>query len=269
MGPKPRHLVGMLVLVGLTLSACSSDSADVAELQQRIEELEAQIAPTSSASISTTLVAPATSTSTTLAPTTTQGLAEPEIEVAWFFSSGDFFRFVAFVTNPNEVGLRGTQVHWEAKDSSGALVGSFRKRFPPIEPGLSFPYVGGAGGLLLSGSPASVEVLLDVRGSETSSPTPLFEVSDIEFRRETFSSDIEYLITATITTANELMPSDEIDIAVVLRNANGDVVGGTFGSPDNLPGLVLANTRFVAEIGFIPATEEATTAEVFAYRGSP
>lgn len=61
-GSKPRHLVGMLVLVALTLSACSTDSADVAELEERVEELEGQLA-------STTTSPTTTSTSTTAVDT--------------------------------------------------------------------------------------------------------------------------------------------------------------------------------------------------------
>jgi len=183
------------------------------------------------------------------------------VEVAWFWSDDEstLMRFVAPITNPGDKPIEGLETEWIAYDAEDSIVGSFEAERATIPAGGTLPYVGGAGGAILSGVPAKVEVRITDPGRYSSNAAPALAVTDIEFKKEEYSSD--YTVTARGTTDVELT-SDELAAYVILRSAAGEIVGADFWMPYNLPSTLPAGSKFTIEAALIPVSEKPDSAEV-------
>lgn len=214
--------------------------------------------------------APATSSPTAVAtPSPTpepspEPTPDPRVELAWSWTDPEqtLVRFVALVTNDGPEPLVGVETEWIAYDDSGAIIGSFSSERPAIAPGETLPYVGGAGGANLSGTPARVEVNLTSPGRFAAVETPRLEVSDVELSQDEFAEALEYRVGATVTVGDTAVSPEDLDIYIVLRDAAGEVVGGDWYDADNLPSSVPAGSTFRIDAGFIAATAEPATADV-------
>lgn len=213
--------------------------------------------------------APTTAPTSPIQQTGTATTAEPpspQVEVAWFYSSEEpLLRFVALIRNPAAQTLMGVRTEWVAYDDAGSIVGSFEGLRPPIPARATVPYAGGAGGINLTGVPARVEVRIVDTGRYTADEAQTFQVRGVRLAPEEFSEEAEFQVRARVTTGPDEVRSSAISLVVVLRNANGEIVGGDFADPENLPDRIAPRTTFNIEVGFIRTTARPTRAEVIAY----
>lgn len=243
------------VLATAVLAGCSSGETDSSATPQGTTP-----AATSAASPSPTPT-PAPSPEPT---------PDPQLELAWSWTDPEqtLVRFVALITNDGPDPLVGVETEWIAFDESGAIIGSFSSERPAIAPGETLAYVGGAGGANLSGVPARVEVQLASTGRFSAVDTPRLEVSDVSLEADEFAGGAsEYRVQATVATGDEAVASAELDIYIVLRDDAGEVVGGDWYEPTNLPSSVPAGSTFRIDASFVPATDAPTTAEVVVIPG--
>ena len=225
-----------------------------------------------SGATTTTASGPAASVTTA---TTTSSVLPPTVEIAWFGVSPDkefpVFRFLAYVTNPNAFPLEGVEVHWEVLDEDGVIVGDFPHRFPVIDAGFGFVYVGGAGDANLSGVPASVEIFLDDAGGPAEgAPSPVLIVSDVILGPPD-SYDGSYSPSAVVDAPDHAVLGSQIAVAWVYFDASGGVVGAEFGTWTDPPQQIRPGTRFRVEDRVLVDPEmsllsgEPTSVEVFVY----
>lgn len=248
---------GRLALIVLVAAAAGAAAGALVTAKVRDEHAaEGAGAPTTAAA-SPTLQA---DTATTAEP------PRPQVEVAWFYSSEEpLLRFVALIHNPADQTLRGVRTEWVAYDDSGSIIGSFEGLRPPIPARATVPYAGGAGDINLTGVPARVEVRIVDSGSYTADEAQTFDVQGVRLAPEAFSEQAEFRVRARVTTGPDEVRSSTISLVVVLRNAKGEIVGGDFADPENLPDRIAPRTTFNIEVGFIRTTATPTRAEVIAY----
>ena len=222
---------------------------------------------------------PTTGTTATAKPTVTP-TATPEptseasltADVVFFGADPDeefpLARFVAVISNPSDTARDGVEVTWTMFDESNAIVGFKSGTRCPVPANGTLTYVGGAGSVFLFARPSSVEVEVTDDGSSLDEgytnqvliesvalePAPQF---DFGFREVSFS---------LTNTSNEALVADNVDIAIVVKDAQGEIVGAGFHQLENVPDQLQGGSR-VAQSASIPAdlwTGPATSAEVFA-----
>lgn len=191
-----------------------------------------------------------------------------QVEVAHTYSNDDpLGRFTFKFSNPADKTRVGTTATWKALDKEGVIVGSHDTSLPPIGPGETWYYVGGAGGANLTGVPAQAKIEVTdngaLKGGEFKS---LITVEKAEFKRSEFNmhdNAQDYDVTAILASSGDVATAD-IDSAVVLIDGSGKVVGGDWldfwSAPDHLTvGEKLSATASVAVSGGTPVKVEVYT----------
>lgn len=170
--------------------------------------------------------------------------SSPDIQVQvvhTYFNDDPFGRFIFKITNPADETRVGATTTWKAMDKDGVIVGSYDASLPPIGPGDTWYYVGGAGSPILSGVPAQVKVEVTNKGQLKSGEfKSLVTVEKAEFKRAAFDlykNAQDYEVTAVLTSSGDVKTTD-IKSAVLLLDGTGKIVGGDFLSflfaPENL-----------------------------------
>ena len=202
--------------------------------------------------------------------TTTAQVPNPSAAVLFTYVNADpFLRFAAVISNPGSRALVGVETVWKALDANGVIVGSRDGReVAPIPPGGGVLDVGGAGGLHLTGTPASVVVEVTKTGSFVDVvPDPVVSVVGATFSRAEFDLSPgarDYDVLVTIVALTEVLTAD-LSVSAVLKSADGTIVGADFGDLIDLP------TRLSqGEVVQVPAiisvrNGEPTTVEAAAY----
>lgn len=203
------------------------------------------------------------------------------VEVIWEHT-GEFFDetqvwYVARITNhgdtPASIALSAN-----ALDDTGTIIGSQQPVLPNISPGGHFDYFGfvGGGGLLnesLTGEPVELKVseVEDAFGRAGAVAIPLLETSEVEIdegNADTYTdAPLSYNMTAKVTntTGNKIVGG--VTQQVILYTADGDVVGGSTGSSDNVPETLPDGASYREKWTGIPAIDAADTAEYSAWPG--
>ena len=70
-------------------------------------------------------------------------------------------------------------------------------------------------------------------------------------------------MTGNITIGANQIPSNSLDVVIVLTNAAGQVVGADFDQPSNLPAVLTPGLRIALQDD-VPATSMPTTATIYA-----
>jgi hypothetical protein len=178
-------------------------------------------------------------------------------------------RFAAEISNPNPYPIAGAVVEWVAKDSSGAIIGSFGRPLAPMAANEKRIYVGG--GPMTAGTPAAVELSAKDPGRKAEAIPSPFKVENVMVRKieESFTAGNQYEVEADVTTGNEEYAREQVDLMVLLKDGSGKVVGADFevSFALNIPERLPPNTRFKTSFEFLSADAEVQSAEVYAYAG--
>ncbi len=195
---------------------------------------------------------------------------ETAVEVA--FVSVDpthrVLRFVAYLRHPHEYAVEGITTRWEAYDAGGASVGSRTVTHPPIPAGMAFPYVGVVGSTLLSGTPEHVVVSIVDPGRRTSVRLRVFPADDVQIEPTDLDADgigEDYVVSATLATDDHPVERSDVTLVIILRDADGAIVGADSTSPREVPAVLPPNTHVPVEGRATPANAEPATAELLAY----
>jgi hypothetical protein len=243
-----KRIIGVLVVGAFLLAACGSDDT------------------TDTGSASTT----AAEKSTTTEATTTTAAEEPTGEVIFtYFNDEPFVRFVAEIKNPADQTRVGVRTTWKALDANGVIVGTVEDgERAAIPAGGSIFYVGGAGFAKLTGTPASVEFEITDPGTVTDTPpaanatveNPTFERSTFDFYDGARSYDASFVIAATaeVTTG-------DLDTAVLLRDAAGNIVAADWADTDAMPSELKAGEKANATASMQVATGDPVSIEAYVY----
>lgn len=193
----------------------------------------------------------------------------PAIDVQFFRADTKlrYFRFVAAIHNPASKVLSGLKIQWVAVDASGAVVGSHAGVMPDIPANADFLYVGGAGSVFLTGTPASVKLTVVSPGKLVSAPSQSLATADISMSKDSFSigSGDEYTVLATIISGDAPAARSALSIFVVLRDAAGKIVGADFTTADNAPETIPPGTKIRIKADSIAVTSTPASADVAAY----
>lgn len=226
-------LFGFIAIAGV---ACGSEQSEPIVAEATI--------PTT---LETSIPVVAEETSTTQEP-----VLPPTIEVTYFaVNESDVARFVAEITNNADETLVGLKTEWIAFNSNEVIIGSFVREQPPIPPRGTLNYVGGAGGLNLTGTPARIEVTVTEVGrfvAETALPYLLVE--DVQVNASQFSSGYDN-VTATVTAPENGVWKDEIQTSLVIRDAEGVVTYADFISDIAGPEQFPADSRFAVSFSLL------------------
>lgn len=186
------------------------------------------------------------------------------------YPHGDVIRFLAYIRNPHDYTVAGVRTRWEAYAADGSIVGSRTKTQPPILGGISMPYVGGAGSLNLTGKPVAVAVYLESPGQRTDALPRIFPIEGVSIgpAYKALSTKNEYRLGATITTDSETVGRDDVVTSLILRGADGQIVGADFLSVEKAPDVLAPLARIRVE-EVVTTVAPASSAEVFAYVDLP
>jgi hypothetical protein len=193
----------------------------------------------------------------------------PTVKQLWFWSETggtNLMRVAATVSNPGLEPINGVAMSWNALDASGALVGSHSHTIPTINALSSWTYVGGAGAAELTGTPASATVVVAQKGSYVKQAATPYAADSVQFAVSTYgiyTGATDYSVTGDITIGTNQIPSSSLDVAILLTNAAGQVVGADFDEPSNLPAVLTPGLRIGIQDD-MPATSMPTTATIYA-----
>jgi hypothetical protein len=193
----------------------------------------------------------------------------PTVKQLWFWSETggtNLMRVVATVSNPGLEPINGVTVSWNALNASGVLVGSYSSTIPTINALSSWTYVGGAGGTILTGTPASATVVAAEKGSYVKQLATLYTTDSLQFavsQYGIYTGATDYSVTGNITIGPNQIPSSSLDVVIVLTNAAGQVVGADFDQPSNLPAVLTPGLRIAIQDD-VPAISMPTAATVYA-----
>lgn len=199
--------------------------------------------------------------------TTAASVPDLQVEVVHsFFADDPFARFAVKFTNPAKQTRVGAKAAWKALDKDGVIVGSYDTSLPPIGPGGTWHYVGGAGALL-TGFPAQVKVEVTDQGAlQDAQVKSLVSVEKADFERASFNlfkKAQSYDVTAVVVTSGDVATTDIVS-AVLLMDASGKIIGSAWldftSAPDRLSaGEKVKATAIVAVVGGTPAKVEVYT----------
>lgn len=184
-----------------------------------------------------------------------------QVEVVHTYVNDDpFARFTFKFTNPADKTRVGTAATWKALDKDGVIVGTHDTSLPPIGPGGTWYYVGGAGGANLTGVPAQATIEVTDNGDlRDGAFDSLIKVEKAEFKRAEFDlyADAKsYDVTAVLASTGNVATAD-INSAVVLIDKKGKAIGGDWldllSAPEKLaPGEKLSAKTSVSVSGGKP-----------------
>jgi hypothetical protein len=152
-------------------------------------------------------------------------------------------------------------VRWDAIDSAGAIVASFDYMLPSIEAGFSLPYIGGAGGAFLSGTPERVELFLTSPGTLSPGDTsPFFTVTETDLVDSDGSGEFgTYHVNAVAQSFPDRAATGyQLNINWILRNSDGEVVEADFGA-NNAIGDTIPPDSTLKFSQFVLSTESSTS----------
>lgn len=174
-----------------------------------------------------------------------------QVEVAHvFFTEDPLGRFAFKFTNPADKTRVGVRATWKALDEDGVIVGTFDTALPPIGPGATWYYVGGAGGANLTGVPAQAKIEVTDKGElDGGEFTSAVTVEKAEFKRSEyeFTPGVHEYDVSAVLAATEDVESAEITSSVVLFDANGNVVGGNWLDFGSAPEIIASGEKVRAE----------------------
>ncbi len=199
------------------------------------------------------------------------GAPGPELQVEvvhTYFNDDPLGRFTFKFTNPADETRVGAKATWKALDEDGAIVGTHDTALPPIDPGGTWYYVGGAGGANLSGVPAQVKVEVTDDGELRSDvPPSLVSVEKSDFTRADFDMNEgakSYDVTAVLASSGDVKTAD-IRSAILLFDGEGQIVGGEqldlWSAPERLGSSEKLNTKTSVDV----AGGEPVKVEVYAW----
>lgn len=203
------------------------------------------------------------------APRATATLSEeaPElsVDIVWFSvdQGSDVMRFLANISNLSDRPAVGVRTEWTAYDSSNVIVGNRTSNMPVIPAGQTHPYVGGAGGLNFTGTPARVEVLIADPGRlDESAPNPYLQVDDERIEQQYQTS---YNVRATLSTSDREIDPSRVKHSMVLFDADDEIILANFIGKVRAPSVVPAGQRFGVEFYVVETPRVPTRAEVTAW----
>lgn len=176
-------------------------------------------------------------------------------------------RFVAYLSNPDDRPRAGVRVRWDALDATGALLGGIERELPVLAAGETFTYVGGAGGLILRDLPETVRLTVLRQGQPTDAMPVQIGVRDVTFQPvRSFSTryPYHYRVRATLVIGEAPVRARDVSADIVLRGADGAIVGADFESLSNVPDVLPPGTAVVITSSTISTTTPAARAEVSA-----
>ena len=184
-------------------------------------------------------------------------------EVIWVGvdTENTVLRFVAKMSNANPYTLRGVTTEWIAYDKNDAIVGSYDGSQPDILANDYIYYVGGAGGVNLSGTPARVEIKIKTEGLLTNRELPLISVNNIQIENHGFNW---FTVSADCVTDSDINTAD-LDGQIIVKNDDGEIIDADFWSADNLPDSIGANGKFILSADFFNLPAVPKNAEVYMY----
>lgn len=184
-------------------------------------------------------------------------------EVVWtgIDAESTVLRFVVKINNANSYTLRGVTTEWIAYDNNDAIVGSYGGPQPDIPANSFIYYVGGAGSVNLSGTPARVEVRITTEGLLSNRELPKISVSDIQIKDHGYNW---FTVSAVCETDSEINTAD-LDGQIIVKNADGAVINADFWHAENLPDSIAANGRFILSEDFFDLPTMPKYAEVYMY----
>lgn len=122
-------------------------------------------------------------------------------------------------------------------------------------------YVGGAGGVNLSGTPARVEVNITTDGLLTNRELPQISVSNVHVTDNGFGW---FTVSADCVTDSDIKTTD-LDGQIIIKDADGQVIDADFWSAENLPDSIDANSKFTISADFFDLPAKPKDAEVYMY----
>ena len=170
-------------------------------------------------------------------------------------------RFVAEITNSNPYALTDVVTEWVAYDNNDAIVGSSEGSRPDIPANGNIYYVGGAGSANLSDTPDRIELKIVNEGLLTKRETPNISVSNIQLIDNGYNY---FTVTADCITDSDINTAD-MDGEIILKDANGKIIGADFWGAENLPDTLSANGKFALSENFFDLPAMPASAEVYVY----
>ena len=185
----------------------------------------------------------------------------PEAEIVWTGVDEEWMvlRFVAKFSNPNDYTLKGVNTEWVAYDANEAVVGSFKGLQPDIPAHGYIYYVGGAGSANLSGTPANAEIKVTADGQLTNRVAPQITVENVQVINNGYNY---YTVSADCETDSDVKTVD-LDGNIIVKDANGEIIGSDFWGGDNLPDTLEAGDKFKLSVDFFHLPAIPQDAEVY------
>ncbi len=163
---------------------------------------------------------------------------QPTAKAIYTYFSDDKDAFFAVeISNPADRTRAGVKTLWKALDADGVIVGSLEAAQPPIPPGKSIIYVGGAS--YLDGNAKEFSVTIADAGHLVMWPPTLrTTVSDASFKRaeHDFWSGAQTYIASAVVTAQGDMAGKDVEVSFVFRDKRDAIVGvGFVNKSDTVP----------------------------------
>lgn len=194
----------------------------------------------------------------------------PTAQVVYtFVSKAPFVRFAAVISNPSKRTRTGVITTWKALDSDGVIVGTHDLVQPPIPPGQTIVYVGGAGSANLSGTPARVTVEITDEGKMVGAkPVQAASVASVSFKRSGFDMNAgahDYEVSVTIVAHTDVTTSD-LNIPVLIRDKENKIIGADWADLGTAPARLADGdkVKVIATVSVdsgIPKSAEAYVSE--------
>jgi hypothetical protein len=192
---------------------------------------------------------------------TIQGPSPSVGDVSFFYDSEwEVMRIATLVSNPSDRPIEGIVSEWIAFDENNAIVGSYKWTLPPIPANGSIPYVGGASSVHMTGTPVRAEISLIEPGLFASDYQESFRVTNIAFMSTEYL-DGAYTISANAEALTDLKTSNIVGW-IIIRDADGIIIGADFVLPDNLPDQLSSGTSFVLSQTVFTVLGEPASVEV-------
>lgn len=154
--------------------------------------------------------------------------------------------FAVEFTNAGDKPRVGVKTTWKAIDADDVIVGTHDAEIPPILPGETTYYVGGAGGANLTGVPTQVEVEVTDEGDAVSKAEPSgATVTSVEYKKADYSFTLgvrAFEVSMVLLVTRDLSPNDIATVAL-LRDKKGTVVGAGWGDTDTAPDRITAGEK--------------------------
>jgi hypothetical protein len=187
------------------------------------------------------------------------------VEIGWFGveQTTDVLRFLAYIRNSSDRPATGVRAEWTAYDASDVIVGNFSSDMPTIPAGETFPYVGGAGGVNLTGTPSRVEVkIADLGELDDKAASPFLDVENVRVEQ---SYQTSYDVRATLSAPDREIDPSTVKTNMILFDEKDEIILVDFIGDVQAPALIPAGQRFGVEFYVSLARRVPARAEVTAW----